>query len=299
MMALVFLAGCLVTALAGTAAMRLAEKPAAGPKATVRESMEYGDSFAELELVDCKGRKCSFPEIKNEYAAVFLLSAGCRSCVEEADAIGELTCILKGDFADVILLWQDEIPWDILSETPIEEAQNYSCGTAPLAGDLPRYYILDDQAEAVFVGKSMDELMQKFMALDTIEIEDLQSAADTSLHERFTGEIKEDQVRMVEFSMVGCKDCEAAAPIVTDIEAQQGIEIKTIYCDKQNVPEEQKGDVDHGNVLAHLYGIRWYPSFVVFQGDKRLIVGQTPQEGLKSALLQALGGQTTGQGNGS
>lgn len=207
--------------------------------------------------------------------------------MEEADAIEELVQLLRGNFADVILLWQEEIPWDILDDTSIEETQNYSC-RAPLAGNVPRYYILDERANVVFVGKSMDELMQKFITLEKVEIEGLQKAADEYIYMRFGSEKGIEQVKMVEFSMIGCKDCEAAAPIVRDVETQHRIVIETIYCDKENVPQEQKHNVDHGNILAHIYGIRWYPSFVGFQESGRLIFGKSTEEELKAALLQAL-----------
>lgn len=288
-MALIFLSGCLVTVLIGALTVFLTKKPEEKPKTMLRESVEYGDSFSAVDLLDCKGRTCSFPKGENEYALVFLLSASCRSCVEEVDAIGQLTSILEGRFADVVLLWQDDIPWDILGKTPIEETQNYSCAPAPLAGDVPRFYVLDPQATVTFIGKSMDELMQKFMALDGIEIEALQTAADAYMAEHFSGEMEEGLARVVEFSMVGCKDCEAAAPIVKEVQTQRRIPLKTIYCDKENVPEEKKSEVDHGNILAHIYGIRWYPSFVVMKENGRLIVGQTPEEKLKASLLQALG----------
>lgn len=251
--------------------------------------MEYEDSFANFDVIDSKGNTVAFPTVENDYAVVISLSMGCKSCLEDLPSVRAFIDILNGSFADVILLWQEEKPWDLIKSGKLDEKINYSCKSALLANGVPHFFLLDRNATVLFSCEKLDELLQKLLSLDGIEPEALQAAADQYLLAHFGPQLEgSEKPLMIEFSMVGCKDCAAAEPIVQGTAVQQAFQTLTVYCDTANIPDEGRDAVDHGNVLAQIYGIRWYPSFVILGENGRIILGETPINALEQNLLDTL-----------
>ena len=142
----------------------------------------------------------------------------------------------------------------------------------------------------VFTGpeQNLDELITKFVSLEGISLSELQNSADMYLLDRLGAPSDSESPILVEFSMVGCPDCEAAHPIVNNETIQSAFIQYTLYCDNMPSQNELFPQIDYGNVLADIYGIRWYPSFVVFWENDRIIVGETPIDLLESTLLATI-----------
>lgn len=248
--------------------------------------MEYGESFLNVSVQDSKGNIVPFPQSKNDYVLVCSLSSGCKACVEKLKGIGELADVLNGNFADVVLLWQGEQPWNLILQSGIEDSLNYSLSSVHLANGTPHFFILDHNSTVLFSCEAIEDLLEKLETLDGIDRAELQTAADEYILQRFIGSDQSEKPRMIEFSMDGCKDCAAAAPIVAGEAVQNAFEVSTAYCDTTNVSDEHSEKVDYGNILAQIYGIQWYPSFVVFTNQGRTIIGEMQLETLQASLLQ-------------
>ena len=250
--------------------------------------IEYGFSFSGMEMRNDLGDRVVFPECTNDYSLVFSLSSGCKACIEKLHAIGELSRILGGDFADIVVLWSRECPWDQIEGTGLLSSQNYILDNTHLGNGVPHYYISDKNGTVLFSCENLDELITKLISLDGINLSELQRSADTYLLERLEATSDSEGPILVEFSMGGCPDCEAAYPIVNNETIQSAFNQYTLYCDNMSSQNELFPQIDYGNVLADIYGIRWYPSFVVFRENERTIVGETPIDSLESTLLATI-----------
>lgn len=91
----------------------------------------------------------------------------------------------------------------------------------------------------------------------------------------------ETKPTLVYFKMSGCPDCKAIEPIIKKEDIQKKYNIKYVYTEKSYGAEKE---VDINDIQAKLYGIDWYPSFVLidnYKGKYKFkVIGQMEREKL-------------------
>ena len=84
--------------------------------------------------------------------------------------------------------------------------------------------------------------------------------------------------------MDGCPDCEAATPVVESKTIIDKYQIQIIY-KYDDVKNEIK---DKDQLFKLIYGIEWYPSFVILDNESYYVIGETPINELEKRLLNPL-----------
>jgi len=97
---------------------------------------------------------------------------------------------------------------------------------------------------------------------------------------------EEDKTPLLYFAMTGCPDCtEADEAMQAEPEIDELFVITEIHRYNETNPEKW---TDFFSLFATIYGVTWYPSFLVFNGETSTLVGQTPMDMLCDLLIAAI-----------
>lgn len=86
---------------------------------------------------------------------------------------------------------------------------------------------------------------------------------------------------LIYFAMEGCPDCESAMEILTKNSILDHYNIQTIYT-KDSYGEKEF--VDSGDFFMSIYGIDWYPSFLILKENEHIFIGQKTEQELVGIL---------------
>lgn len=93
-----------------------------------------------------------------------------------------------------------------------------------------------------------------------------------------------DKLNLIYFCMTGCPDCVAAETVLNSESIKDVFEISTIY--SKNEIDDKKY-IDKYNMFLDIYGIDWYPSFLVLDKNGGYeLIGKTTVENLQDVLLK-------------
>lgn len=112
--------------------------------------------------------------------------------------------------------------------------------------------------------------------------ESLVEHANLELWEQYA-DPQEGKKLLIEFSMEGCPDCENAVEVLGDEDVLNHYQIVQLYRDGAR---ETLGEIDQKNLLAEIYEVDWYSTFVVLDGTgEESIIREVPLDQLKTQLL--------------
>lgn len=239
-------------------------------------NLDYQDNIAELPLLDYEGKEVTLEAGKPQI--IWFLSVSCEACKRALEDYREMDAILAGDEVTLSIIWKDGISDDLLSDYEIKKENVYCLpDNIRLAASTPSMYLTDEEGTIQFVTLEMEQMITKFLDLNYVGEETLQKAADEYLLYTYS---TQDKPMLVYFAMEGCPDCEAVTPLVTGDELNEKYEVVTLY-KKDDTDQEL---TDRYGLLKNIYGIVWFPSFVILDGQ-RTIIGETPLEELEELLL--------------
>lgn len=248
--------------------------------------LEYGDSFKEVKILDTRENSVNLEENMKEYTFVFYVDKNCRACLNSLETISQINKIYSDKYANVVILWENEIELNYAKKKGIPIENNYKLDKAYINTVTPTCYILDSNLNIIFCGVGIEDMIKKIKQLD-IPMDEIHNAVNRNIIEPIIqAENKENKKVLVYFSMIGCPDCEAAEKVINSSDIQKKYNIVTLYRDRENVPMEKQSKIDHSNLLSKLYDIVWYPSFLVIdEDDQYKQIGETSIAELKKQLL--------------
>ena len=243
--------------------------------------IQYKDNISGLSLVDSGGQDYT---LDTEYSKLLVyLSSDCGTCIDALpilDEINQIFCVNQG--VEMLLLWENKIPKDRVKQNNLL-SNSYSLGNVSISSSLDTVFWVDKSNEVRFVDSNGYENVLLFL-LDEGVVD--QETAVTNANDYIISKYISDQTypNLVYFSMPGCPDCEEASQIISSSLIGRTFNITRIERDKN----ANDGDiVDKLGIYKMVYGIDWYPSFLVLQenGDFSF-VGKTDADELEQTLLK-------------
>lgn len=239
--------------------------------------VEYGDFFSGFELTTYDGTTTKeLP--KGKVSVVTYLSDTCSSCMDILADFNRFSEVY-GDVINYSIIWTDSIPRSLIEKYKIDSAINYSLSNKTrLSTSTPTFYILDENNQVVFRDFDRINLFKKLIELDTVDISMLQNNATMYIAREYFGinDMEEFDNKLVYFYMPGCPDC---AKVDALFKENPLPEFDFLYIYKYDSVGDDK-IIDKDKLFVSVYGITWYPSFLVAKHGTVKIIGEMPIEHL-------------------
>lgn len=244
--------------------------------------LEYGDDFSEIEMYDETGKivDLSFGDGSKAATAVLYLTAECSGCIETISDFNRFKSVF-GEEVNFILLWEDDIPRNLIKKYGIDAISYTLKGKTKLSTSTPTFYLIDSNKKIVFKDVDQSNLIQKLIEVDFIEKEVLQEKATQYIVNAYFESDRENRLKLVYFYMPGCSDCMAVNEFIKEEKLDEKYQIVYIY--KYNSTQEGVV-IDKNKLFANVYGVNWYPSFILISDSGYEIVGKTSEEEVKMIL---------------
>lgn len=244
--------------------------------------LEYGDDFSEIEMYDETGKIVDLPFGDGSKAAttVLYLTAECSGCIETISDFNRFKSVF-GEEVNFILLWEDDIPRNLIKKYGIDAISYTLKGKTKLSTSTPTFYLIDGNKKIVFKDVDQSNLIQKLIEVDFIEKEVLQEKATQYIVNAYFESDRENRLKLVYFYMPGCSDCMAVNEFIKEEKLDEKYQIVYIY--KYNSTQEGVV-IDKNKLFANVYGVNWYPSFILISDSGYEIVGKTSEEEVKMIL---------------
>lgn len=244
--------------------------------------LEYGDSFSGIEIYDMTGKLADdlFDDTPKLQTVILYLAAECSGCMETILDFNRFESIF-GEEVNFILLWENEIPKNLIKKYNIDSKSYALKGKTKLSISTPTFYLIDGDKKVVFKDVDQSNLIQKLIELDSTRKETLQEKATQYITNTYFSDSHENRLKLVYFYMPGCSDCMAINEFIEEENLDEKYQIAYIY--KYNSTEEGV-IIDKNKLFAKVYGVNWYPTFVLISDSGYKIVGETNEEDLKTIL---------------
>lgn len=240
----------------------------------------YGDSFEAVNVYDETGTASELP-LSSGSTVVFYLSSFCGSCI---DSLSQYKAInqIWGDKINTCIIWHDDIPSSLINKNSISIAENYSLHQeVTLSVNKPTFYIVED-GKITFLTYDLKTLEQKMLENKYMDNAALQDSAFRYITDKLS--ISDTEQTLIYFCMDGCQDCEHADELLSQKRITQQYIIKRIYRSDTNLDGVF---VDENDLLSTIFGITWYPSFLIYRGEGAYqIVGKISDQELLDVLLK-------------
>ncbi len=235
---------------------------------------EYGDTI-EFDDIDLP-----VLDAESNYNLISYTSSSCASCITAIETVNRVADIW-GSTLGTLRLWEDNIPMNVETVKYNHASLN---GKYSISSVLPTYYIVNNSYEILYKDTSIDNVINKLLMLQIVPLASLRKSADNYIQSLCSSN-SEGQL-MVIFSMTGCPDCKNADEIINESNVLLNqFNIAKIY--KYNETDSSKVK-DDGAIFKGIYGITWYPSFLVYNvTGETIFIGEIPLDTLEQALLDA------------
>lgn len=246
--------------------------------------LNYGDSFLDVPLLDWEQKNVDWEDKNQDYTFVYYLDKGCGTCVDSLTTINNICNVYKEMNVANMIVWEGKTGENYAQKNGIPIEYNYTIKDAHIGTSTPTFYILDKNMDIIFKGEMLDDMIKKISLLEISDVETINENYIKTL-----ADTKDTRPLLVYFSMVGCPDCELVNPIIEGTGIQDAFQVLTFYRDRENVPVEKMTQVDAGDLLAYIYGVDWYPSFLILHNSgKYEIIGETDPQEIEEKLLNCV-----------
>ena len=250
---------------------------------TIIKDLRYGDSFNTIPVVNADGNEAAF-KYGEHNTVLFYLSPSCSSCGDALRFVGRLQSVFGEDNLQVLLLWSDSMPVSLIEEYGIASENCFSINNnIAINTPTPTAYLLDSQGSIIYYNSDIKICMEK-LYMQVVEEgleEQLRINANRYLMEYF-GITDFEKQQIVYFCMDGCPDCAAADDILANDDGKDKRSLHYLYTYNDTDPSHER---DEYALLKLVYGVEWYPSFLVLQSEEEYrIIGEVPIETLIQEL---------------
>lgn len=242
---------------------------------------EYGDMF-EASLYDSEGREVS---LSDKPTLVIYGSIGCGACLTLTSNLTPLIEIFGDEYVEIRIVWRDEIPMDHIEMRQLPLSINHTlAGKTDIAGTKPTLFIVDATGMVLFRDIDQARTIQKLLSMGYFPEGYLKERADQYLISKMN--VQQGKTPLLYFCMSGCVDCiDVDKAIEANAEMAEAFTIDRLYRHDEQEPSRW---IDHFKLLATVYGVTWYPSFLVFEAGVSTLIGETPVDTLCQTLLDTI-----------
>lgn len=240
--------------------------------------IEFGDVFPIEKFKDINGKK--IPVNDSQGKIVFYLDPYCDSCIEKLETVEHAYGIFKGLSIEVAILWR-QVPKDkVMADIPKES--QYVVGEYGIANAYPMYFLLDGNNKVNLIADDILKVINKLNENENITKEKMIMASNKYIKENnnITDGGKEC---LIYFAMDGCSDCEEADKILSSDVIKEKYQLISIYT-KESFGEKKLVDTD--DLFQNIYGIDWYPSFMILDKENYQFIGKETIENLEQKLIE-------------
>lgn len=240
---------------------------------------QYGDAF-EAALYNAEGDEVALPDDKPSF--LIYVNAECESDLALTGQLPQLFEILGDEYVNILILWKDEIPADHIGALDLPMSNNVSlAGESGIGGLVPAVLVVD-KGIVKFIDIDMKRAVERLMRYYPEGY--LVERADRFLFSQV--DKQEDKTPLLYFYMTGCPDCAEADGVMREVpEIDELFLFTKIHRYNETNPEKW---TDFFSLFATIYGITWYPSFLVFNGEVSTVIGQVPVDTLCDLLIAAI-----------
>lgn len=242
--------------------------------------LEFEDSFSDIELVDYLGNVVAGLPKGDGFTVVTYLSDSCSTCIDVLSDFKRFSQVF-GEELNYTILWVDDVPQSYLTKYSIDESINFSLNNTKISTSTPTFYIVDKSSNIIFRDIRRDNLIKKLIEMEVVSPETLIENSNQFILKNYFA-LDNNNPKLVYFYMPGCPDCKVADAFLKDSELAKEVDVAYIY--KYNSTDYTK-DIDKDQLFTSVYGITWYPSFLVFEGDNYRLIGETPIDNLLNELF--------------
>ena len=246
--------------------------------------MDYGDAFTELKVKDAAGKVLNHFPSQQKAQIVVYLSDTCKTCINILKNMNCVEKVLGTQKVSYMILWKDQIPEKLVNQYDVDLNSCYSLENTELATSTPTIYLLDSDGKVSFSNIDFQLVIEKIIEMDLIPKKNLLENANEYVKSNFLKK-NSDKVQILYFAMEGCPDCEKADKIVSQRQITDKFDVNRLYRFDDEKEEVLK---DVYGVFRQVYGIQWYPSFVIFKNNGIKIIGETPESKLEAEILKQL-----------
>ena len=254
----------------------------------ITKDLRYGDSFDMIKVADTEGNEAAL-KYGEHHTVLFYLSSSCAGCGDAMRFVKRLQRVFGEENLQVLLLWSDSIPVSLIEEYGIALKNCFSIGESiAINTPTPTAYILDSEGSILYYNADIKKCMEKLymQAAEEGLKEQLQLNASRYLMEYYEISNFETQ-QIIYFCMEGCPDCAAADDILTNDGRKDERSLYYLYTYNDAEPFHER---DEYALFKLVYGIEWYPSFLVLQSEEEYeIIGEIPVETLIEELDRLAG----------
>lgn len=245
--------------------------------------LEYGDTFPTDHLYNADD-STYIPD--NRYYIYVYLSKHCGSCLENFSSISKLFKIYQTPELTIKIIWEEETPpMRVLEKYEIStESSLFMDKSVKLSSSVPKYYIVDDNNNVVFVDNTIKKIVEKIQSLDIVDDNTLFTNAADYIVSSYVKQSGGDTI--IYFTMEGCKDCQFADTIIENIAKEHPFELIRIYSYHTEDPQRI---CDKDAIFLNALGIDWYPSFLILTESGQSFIGRTEEDELESCIIDAFG----------
>lgn len=243
----------------------------------------FNDLFLGFEIQDLTGEDLAEQPLNADYNIVFYLSEHCGACAEILRSINRFENLFCSEKLDYAIYWADTIPENLLEKNSIPKEKNFSLkGKTRLTTVTPSFFIIDKENTVKFATDDFEMVIKKIISDEVSAKEQMIDKANKYIASQIADTIT-DKISLIYFAMTDCSDCAAAEKILDTQKIKDTFAISTIYSKKEL---QDKDYIDNYNMFLHLYGIEWYPSFLILSKDNTYeFISETSSDMLQEVLI--------------
>ncbi|MEG0692196.1 MAG: hypothetical protein RR444_03850 [Oscillospiraceae bacterium] len=244
----------------------------------VEKFIEFGDTFPIDRFKDINGKKIQVNDSQSKI--VFYIDPYCNSCIEKLKTVEHAYGIFKELSIEVAVLWR-QIPKD-KAMANIPKENQYVVEEYGIVNDYPMFFLLDVDNKVNLIADDVLKVINKLNENEDITKEKMITASNKYIKKN-NNITNGGKKCLIYFVMDGCPDCEEADEILSSEVIKEKYQLLTIYT-KESFGEKKLVDTD--DLFQNLYGIDWYPSFIIIDQEDYKFIGKETIEKLEQKLIE-------------
>ena len=248
----------------------------------VERGVSYKEDISDLVIYDQHG---DGQLLDTESSKLIIYASNtCGRCLDEIGIMYEIYEIFCRDTGmNLYILWTEDIPRKYIKGYDFADC-HFSLNGVKLSSSVKASFYVDERNIVHFVDSAgIGDLIKYIVSEQKVDPELLKINANAYIMSNIIASKTYPQI--VYLSMRGCPDCDAATPIVYSEQITAKADITQIERDGY---AEEDDVVDAYKIFQYVYGIDWYPSFLILKPNNFNIIGKTPIEMLEKTILETL-----------
>ncbi len=218
--------------------------------------LSYQDVFPPLYLEE-QGKNVAELLEGVSYMMVAYVSNECVSCKEALADVGLLNA-LKDDEFQVLLLWKNSMPEDLLELYQLSENSASLHGKTKLSGVTPTYFLLDEEGTIVFMERGgCSNIISKLFEMGIFSEEKNKDAALGYL----SPFMEKGKRNILFFSTEDCIACTEELSSLKEDKNFSDANVIHIYHQKETLLQQEENEIlDRQRIFGRIFDVMGYPS---------------------------------------